>query len=335
MTAQEVGLRREIASEICVYRCQSRPPLKLLSEKGFVHEHGSRMEASPALKGYLRCAIDCGQRRAYDLKKEGLTAFKRLLQCGVVHLRELYSGSFLSDLSMAWSQLEKDGRNLTDTEHLRAEREEWWLPHQRPWNQSTLLWPPSLRSLIQAYLVDPKGGTPTPWVLDYVSGIVSRSGIAKAQDLHSDTVRGRQHLELHIPLTKVETEMGPTRFCPCTHHTHRRGGDAAGLASRVVFRRFGLDQKCEETSETHYDSTTDLTEATLYDASVFHKGLANQAGTHRAVVVVAFAASLWARDERNYTGHLKSRLPEAAEAVAGHRRGQPPGGGARGSRGEL
>ena len=156
--------------------------------------------------------------------------------------------------------------------------------------------------------------------------------------MHSDdlTGPGRRHLELHLPLTQVPLTMGPTRFCPCTHHLARPG---PGAAKRTVLQRFGLGKLCELNRETRYDATTRLGEATVYDASIFHKGMANNATTSKPVVVVAFAASPQARTDRNYTGHLAGSFPGAVGAVDRFRRAwrgpvAGPRGGVRGGVGK-
>jgi len=72
---------------------------------------------------------------------------------------------------------------------------------------------------------------------------------------------------------------------------------------------------CEQYGNTHYDATTSFGDVTLYDAALYHKGLANTASTDRPVLALAFAASEMEATKRNYKGSLASDFPKADEEL--------------------
>jgi hypothetical protein len=194
------------------------------------------------------------------------------------------------------------------------------------------------RMCLQAYFqpraaAAARGSREEQAIVDYVTVIESRPGIAADQDLHSDTSeagminmttplkRGRpdiddefvtpfsRHLEMHVMLQPVTSLMGPTRFCPCTHGHYW----SPAMEQRVVYRRFGLDGLCDEQDgKTSYEGTTTRAgDVTLYDAALFHRGTANKAEVARSLVSISYAASLGDASSRGYMRWAEAKMPVA------------------------
>lgn len=123
----------------------------------------------------------------------------------------------------------------------------------------------------------------------------------------------RKFLSVHIPLQDVDVEMGPTRFCPCTHGDADPSEDRVDIINRINTQH-GLNI-CDRDEALHYDAATKFGTVTVYDGAVRHKGLENGSTRDRPVLVLEFAASAQTAALRDYTGHLRSNLPVAfAEA---------------------
>ncbi|CAE8604323.1 unnamed protein product [Polarella glacialis] len=294
--------------DVCVVRCSNG--LKSKGEISYVNRSNVSDLPPEGLVEYAQCAARCQQNSTFDANATDEEVQAALTRCGVVHLRGALEPQLLQVVRSAWAELRTGGsfsgfkpEDLLDGSHVRAKRDEVWLPFVEPFNNPGLLSISRVSSLLSEYL----GAKP---LLDHVTVISAAPGRVQEQVLHGDVIRGRSHIEVHVPLEPVSQEMGPTRFCPCTQNLLHH--DTA--AGRTVYRHFGLQRHCSIWKNLFYDFLPVLGDVTVYDSSVFHAGLANTATTERPVLCLAYVASKELLSERNYTsGILQSKSAEARE----------------------
>lgn len=82
---------------------------------------------------------------------------RSLETCGVVHMTDAIAEDILTELAAAFRELYQEKTfqgislaSLMDSDHLRAGREEIWLPFVAPFSKQEFLRPPRLWQLIQA-----------------------------------------------------------------------------------------------------------------------------------------------------------------------------------------
>jgi hypothetical protein len=186
-------------------------------------------------------------------------------------------------------------------DHLRDGRTQVFLPFEPPFNSSTLLFTPAIKSLVFGYLKKPMS-------IDHVSILSSRSGSA-AQGMHPDVSYFRAtHLSVHTALERIDLQMGPTRFCPCTA-VEEPAAFAAAL--RLATRSKG---DCLLTSVTR-TAGMEPGAATVYDGLVFHQGGANPSRQDRPILKLELG-NLDFIAERNYT---RGATAECIDATRSYR----------------
>jgi len=130
---------------------------------------------------------------------------------------------------------------------------------------------------------------------------------------------------VHIPLVNVSHTLGPTRVCPCTHGDFTTLDQDVFKQKRVLLKNLyvksaggGREYTCERFGNTHYNATSKFGDIKLYDASLFHRGLANTGSEDRPMVVLAFGASAHEVAQRQYAkqGNLKQRSPKLLARMA-------------------
>lgn len=280
---------------VCMWRCDS--------EKKKPHEEVSAgslddyTRLPPYIVNYHKTAKACSEtvfRSAHDV-------LAGLETCGVVHLEtgSIVSDALLSELqSTLHGLLDKDSAyaSRVDWGHLRGKRGEFWPPFRPPFNASELLWPTNLASVFKQYL-----GTDA--ILDHVSVIVAPATTTpEAQEIHADVDRFRRHLEIHIPLTDVPEDMGPTKFCPNTQGRGQRDRPDSNTSDYRTLEWWYLTpgKHCTEEASLSYIRPLRAGQVTIYDANVYHAGTANRAQRDRPVLQLSWAASRKIAKERAY-----------------------------------
>ena len=304
-----------LAREACHCKCKQ-------TSLAVVTSTPTTVDPPKSITEYLRCAGECSRNRSAITAEDHSHAISRLSQCGVVGLRDLFDPALLEQLREAWESWKTKEtfsgfsmEKMRNWGSLRGDREEIWLPFTKPFSDPRLIRNPKLVRLLEAGLDVARGERA---VLDYATVINSESGVAITQDIHTDVALPRSHLELHLPLADVTQAKGPTLFCPCTHSYHQKWRHFTD--GHTVYQRFGLDGRCEHQPETHFNATSTFGEATLYDSSLFHKGLANRSPGDRPVLVIAFAASMREVALRNHEGDLATSFPVAHSELQKFRR---------------
>lgn len=235
--------------------------------------------------------------------------------CGVVHLEGgLAEKGLLSKLQAAFQEyrLSDDWEKRSDRGHLRNKRLEFWPPFRPPFNHSSLLQIPGLRTIVENYL-GPDA------VFDHMSIIVAEQGKATtAQTHHADTGVARKHLEIHMPLTDITPDLGPTSFCPATHGLAQVGkvGYTGGMNRAVEWWYLTPDHHCsDEGYGLSYAAPLRAGQVTIYDGNTFHAGGANMAGRDRPVLQISWAASEDEIKERDYLDGSFKDFPERRQAM--------------------
>lgn len=266
---------------------------------------------------YRACAAGCVEdlsRIAANGQPTAEEAARVLSRCGVVHMEAADPG-LLDEISAAYQAVRRGkvgpgAASMMDLRQppLRSGREEVWLPFEAPFDRFTeFLATPAVAAAVASFF-----GTHGAAVVDHVN-VVNAPGQGKTgrQELHSDYGSPGEHLEVHMPLLKgpVPLEMGPTRFCPCTHGRT----DLRDPHERTIRRWFAGDAHCTNYTDLSWvlhagNSRRDSAGwVSLYDADVFHQGLENESPVDRPVLVAALTHSIVGALERNYVKRNISR----------------------------
>jgi len=218
-----------------------------------------------------------------------------LQQCGVVHIHGAVATEVLEAAGAAWKELHNQRRygefeiDSLMGRPLAAGRDEVVVPDVAPFNSSELLAPAKVLELAAAYFRS------RPF-FDLATLIVAEPGKARRQHLHKDVNHRGAHLHVLQPLTPVKSDMGLTRFCPCTHGSFH----ADTPEGRVIHRYFGAKAKCAELSNFSYAFLPNIGDITVYDGSIFHQGLENVGKMERTFLDLSFAASATLITQRGY-----------------------------------
>jgi hypothetical protein len=168
------------------------------------------------LSQYLHCATGCTQDASTQLRRwhslaspQGeKTALRKLSSCGVVHLKEVFETSLVTEVARAWSASTKGSKSfgrghLTRDYYLEKKaRKTVWLPHMAPFNDTRLLEAPALRRLVQGYFDEGRtGASRGTAVVEYVTVVTTNPKKGKPEALHTSVRDPRRHLEVHVALT--------------------------------------------------------------------------------------------------------------------------------------
>lgn len=282
-------------------------------------------EALARSEQYLSSHVECAKRCAspeyltvsigQDLSQAAVElAVARLTECGLVHV---VGSKIVDETASAWKKAidmlrtaDPTSQNDLTKSDLRANRTEIFLPFDS--SSPDPLAHGVVTAILAKYIDE-------PFVLDYVSLLNARAGIAGSQELHSDVpLFPRTSISVHTAVDEISLKMGPTLFCPCTHSVtgweEALDGEAIGEAVRftTAFRSAlratsSVVPAMNCLGEAYVPKKLPAGLVTIYDGSVLHAGLANTASIDRMVFNMNFAAPPGYEDARNYTARDPKR----------------------------
>eukprot|EP00931_Biecheleriopsis_adriatica_P076044 TRINITY_DN49799_c0_g1_i1.p1 TRINITY_DN49799_c0_g1~~TRINITY_DN49799_c0_g1_i1.p1 ORF type:complete len:325 (+),score=73.76 TRINITY_DN49799_c0_g1_i1:33-977(+) len=209
---------------------------------------------------------------------------RNLRACGFAWVRNAFDADEAKSMRASFLAFEKTSA-AKDYEHerLRADRMQYCLPFEKPFNESRFFASTALVDILSDYLGE-------EFVLDLLTMVVVPPGAAE-QAMHRD-VRGVGSIAIQIPLHATGPSLAPLALCGGTHNLS--AGDWTSIRSNALQSNTGDARKALQRAVCRdyvLAAPVDAGDVVIYDSNLYHWGSANSEDSTRYAIYVNYKNS--------------------------------------------